>query len=188
MILLVAVSMFTFIGCEYFIKPADTYEDETKYISEIRKTIENFFSYIEYDSAYIIVENYADLCEIYECASIKPACSSIFYIKGNARDADINNIYTKEYFNSGYVIAALTKDSSGSWTFECSATKNDGEIIVNLFGSIPGASTCDIGGFLYLVPIDGVYASESIKLVKTHNPIESQPADKTTSSAETTTP
>lgn len=185
LILIAVVFMFTFTGCKYFTKPSGT--SDVDMTSEIRNTIENFFSDNEYESAYIIVDNYADLCEVYECANIKPASSSIISIQGNAHDANIKNIYSEDYFKSGYVIAVLTKDSSGSWSFECSATKNGDKVIVKLVGTIPGVSTNDIGGFLYLVSIDGVYANESVILEKTYNTRESHPADETTSSVETTT-
>ena len=39
---------------------------------------------------------------------------------------------------------------------------------MNLDGTLPETSTDDIGGFIHLVPIDGAYADENIKIVKTY--------------------
>jgi hypothetical protein len=59
---------------------------------------------------------------------------------------------------------------------------------VNLHGTLPAVSTCDLGGYIYLVPIDGAYDDENVKIVETHTKLESHPADEVTSSVETMTP
>ena len=45
-------------------------------------------------------------------------------------------------------------------------------------------ASADLGGYIYLVPVDGAYADENIKIVKTFTK-ETLPAE-TTCSAETT--
>lgn len=175
---------------------SDTSDDETSTTSEIINIIDIYFSDKPsevYKTPYIVIESYADLCVIYEYAQEyagkRPKESYVLHIQGNVKEARINNLYPEEYFMSRYIIAALKKTESGSYTFECSAVKNDGEIIVNLHGTLPAVSSDDIGGYIYLVPVDGAYADESVKIVETFTK-ETLPAEYyygTTSFADTTT-
>lgn len=181
------------------VKLVETYTKETlpdflTQNSEIINFLDTYFADKPsgtYRTPYIVVESYADLCLIYGYAQVyagkRPKGSYILHIQGNVNEARINNSYPEEYFKSGYIIAALTKTESGSYTFECGATKKDGDIIVNLYGTLPAVSSCDLGGYIYLVPIDGVYDGESVKIATTYTKLESHPADEVTSSPETTT-
>ena len=143
-----------------------------KYETQIQFTFDHMFTSFAIDpppkqhSPYIIIESYGDLMELYRCASRKPDEYHGYplYIQGNWKDA---TQYNEQYFENGYIVAAMTTTSSGSIYFEHGAEKQNDKIVVNLDGTCPNPASCDIGGYLFLVSMEGKYAGETVEINET---------------------
>lgn len=114
---------------------------------------------------YIIIESYEEYIGLHDFASLDPDqyFSDHRVIKGNWKTAE----YDEQFFKTGYLVAAMTKTSSGSYTFEHSAEKQKGKITVKLDGTCPNPHTTDLGGYLFLIPIEGKYAGETVEIDET---------------------
>ena len=157
---------------QYAGEPLELEEKYTKFETQIQFTFENYFETYsigerpEKHSPYIVIESYDGLTELYRCASLKPREYRAYhlYLQGNWKDT---SQYNEQFFENNYILAVMTSTSSGSYTFECAAQKQDGKIIAKLDGTCPYASTDDIGGYLYLIPVEGKYAGETVEIDRT---------------------
>lgn len=111
---------------------------------------------------YIIIESYEEYIGLRDFASqdTDQYFSDHRVIQGNLRTTE----YNEQFFENGYLVAAMTKTSSGSYTFEHSAEKKEGKITVKLDGTCPNPSTDDLGGYLFIIPMEGRYAGETVEI------------------------
>ncbi len=157
---------------QYAGEPVKLDELYVKYETQIQFTFDHMFTSFAIDpppkqhSPYMIIESYGDLMELYRCASRKPDeyHGTPLYIQGNWKDA---TQYDEQYFENGYIVAAMTTTASGSFSFEYAAEKQGDKIVVKLDGTCPNPASCDIGGYLFFIPIEGKYVGEAVEINET---------------------
>ncbi len=191
-VVLLLLILFSFAGCAAFSpEPAETTlptypeSDDSEprpedVDSNALKILKNHFGDNRYEGGrtgtfeYTIIDNYWDLEDIYDFAKIDWVQKGYGFC-GNVRDAEASNLYSPEYFETGYIIAFAYIGSSGSFEFECEAVKSADGIAVNANCIEPLIQTTDIGAYVYLIAVEGKYADEKVTVNVTHTVIESTP-------------
>lgn len=142
----------------------------TPYASQTEQNIFAFFSdwHDEIPTRpYFVVKSYEELMSVYACAATDPKeyGSYSLGIKGNWGEAKKNDLYNQQFFENNYIVVAMTRTGSGSYTFISSAELVEEEIVVTLNGTLPFVSTTDLGAYLFLLPMSGQYNGQSIRIV-----------------------
>lgn len=176
LIFLLAFALLFSIGCVDPDKSGDTSTDPAVTESEAISSMKSFFA-SEYDSKnknhVMVIEDLETLNKV--CAIADPAPNTSKYLfKGNVKDNNYISTYTKEYFETGYLIAFYKLDSWGNLDHQLSATKKGNTIDLQIKIIEPPIRTADIGAYIYIIAVEGKYNGEEIKTIITKEELRSE--------------
>ena len=133
-----------------------------QYISRIQQAIEIKFGPRPildnadgfYEQECLVISGYEELCDLYKYAAADPESygALVTHIGGNWKEAQQNNSYEKQFFNSGCVIAVMTVAHSNS-TFDIKAEKNGHDITVYVHENAHVNNEENVG-YIHLIPIE----------------------------------
>ena len=85
--------------------------------------------------------------------------------------------YTKEYFETGYLIAVYKLDTIENLSHEIAASKDGNTVNVQFKRIEPPVRTDMISAYVYVTAVEGKYNGEEIKLNIEEEAIESVPGE-----------
>ncbi len=132
--------------------------------SELRGFFSAYGHAADEKSKYILVETRDDLVAV--CGFAQSAPETKGYIKycGNAAEPATLDAYPAGYFEGGYLIAVCLETSENNSTFSCTARREDGTIVIDARCTVPPVRQNTFGAHIWLVPVEGRYAGEQIRI------------------------
>ena len=137
-------------------------------VSAAESELRGFFSVYGHaadeKSKYILVETRDDLVAVCGFAQSAPEKEGYIKYRGNAAEPATLDAYPAGYFEGGYLIAVCLETSENNSTVSCTARREDGTIVIDARCTVPPVRQNTLGAHIWLVPVEGRYAGEQIRI------------------------
>lgn len=144
--------------------PAPPAETTPAPSADVHNAVRDYFEW-QPPQDYFVVENYEDIQAVYDSVT---GGVGIYTIQGNWYEAQKNNTYDQNYFETGFVVVAMfTTDSMDNPVNYGVSDVNDKRILINISSIRPNPYPAYPGAYLMVVPIDGQYKGQQIQIVRT---------------------
>lgn len=132
--------------------------------SELRGFFSAYGHAADEKSKYILVETRDDLVAVCGFAQSAPEKKGYIKYRGNAAEPATLDAYPAGYFEGGYLIAVCLETNENNSTFSCTARREDGTIVIDARCTVPPVRQNTFGAHIWLVPVEGRYAGEQIRI------------------------